>query len=232
MLKTNEQPQIWGRGAYSVSEASRLSRVPISRLRRWLLGRRREYQGNEVIDEPLWSPELPPIDGNLHLTFRDLIELRVVDRFRHMRVSMPYLRKVVKSAQDVLQDTHPFSNARLKTDGKRLYVEIVNGTDEPALIEFLSGQHNFHSIIAVGLQDVTFEDGQVAYWQPNEGRGEVVVDPRRSLGQPVLRQSGVATAAIRLHWDAGRSPQMISRDFEIDEKAVRAALRFEAALAA
>lgn len=232
MLRFNEQPQIWGRGAYSVAEASRLSGVPASRVRRWLSGRHREYQGEEVFDEPLWVPELPAIDGNLHLTFRDLIELRVVDRFRHQRVSMPYLRKVVRSAQEVLGDTHPFSNARLKTDGKRLYVEILNGTEEPALIELLSGQHNFHSIISVGLRDVVFENDQVAFWEPTDGKGEVVVDPRRSLGQPILRRSGVATSMIRSLADAGRSVRAISHDYEIEEKAVRAALSFEAALAA
>lgn len=232
MLTTNEADSYWGKGAYTAPEASRLTGVPTSRIHRWLEGRTRAYNGETVFDHALWTPELPALEGKLHLSFRDLIELRVVDRFRRASTSLPYLRKVVSSAQQLLNDTHPFSNARLKSDGKRLYLQIVSGTREPALVELLSGQHAFHSIISEGLRDVTYDGVSAAYWTPGEGRGAVVIDPRRSFGQPVLVRSGVPTATIRLQAQSGRSAREIGRDFEIDEASVRAALRFEEALAA
>jgi len=232
MLTANEVDTYWGKGAYTAPEASRLTGVPTSRIHRWLEGRTRIYDGETVFDSALWTPEFPALEGKLHLSFRDLIELRVLDRFRRAKTSMPYLRKVVSSAQQLLGDTHPFSNARLKSDGKRLYLEIVSGTHEPALVELLSGQHAFHSIISEGLKDITYEGESAAYWTPGEGRGAVVIDPRRSFGQPVLAQSGVPTAIIRLQAQAGRSAREISRAFEVDEPSVRAALRFEEALAA
>lgn len=223
---------LWGRGAYTAPEAGRLTGVPTSRVHRWLEGRSRVYKGDEVFDPPLWHPELPAVDGRLHLSFRDLIELRIVDRFRQRRISLPYLRKVVEAAQVLLKDTHPFSNSRLKTDGRRLYLEIISATREPQLVEVLSGQHAFHSIISEGLRDVRYEDGSASLWTPETGNGEVVLDPRRALGQPLLQRYGVPTAAVRLQAQAGRTPREISRAFEIDERSVRAALRFEAALAA
>jgi uncharacterized protein (DUF433 family) len=96
----------------------------------------------------------------------------------------------------------------------------------------LSGQMAFHSIIGVGLKDVEFEDGVASLWRPGLGRGDVVIDPERSFGQPVLGKYGVPTSAIKLSFDAGRSPREISRDFEISERAVNSALAFEESIAA
>jgi len=231
-MDTLSSMNLWGKGAYTAPEAGRLAGIPTARVHRWLEGRSRVYRGSEVFDPPLWHAELPPVDGKLHLSFRDLIELRIVDRFRQHRISLPYLRKVVEAARELLKDSHPFSNARLKTDGRRLYLEILSATDEPQLIEGLSGQHAFHAIISEGLRDVAYEGGSASLWIPESGNGEVVLDPRRALGQPVLRRYGVPTAAIRLQAQAGRSAREICRAFEVDERSVRAALRYEAALAA
>jgi uncharacterized protein (DUF433 family) len=232
MLQSVTTDRYWGKGAYTAPEAARLTGVPVSRVHRWLEGRERRYRGNPVFDVPLWTAELSSIEGRLLLSFRDLVELRVVDRFRASKLSMPYLRKVVEAAREILQDDHPFSNAKLKSDGRRVYVEIISATREPALVEVLTGQHAFHSIIAQGLKDVEFDGDFARIWRPSTGRGQVVLDPARSLGQPILDKSAVPTAIIRLHHGNGRSAASISRDFEIDEKAVRGALAFEAALAA
>lgn len=221
-----------GTGLYAPGDASRLTTVPTARIRRWLSGRKRQYKGEAVFDEPLWDSQIPEIDGSLFLGFRDLIELRLVDGFRKQKLSMPYLRKVVESAQKLIGDTHPFSTAKFKTDGERLYFEILETTREPQLIEVLSGQHAFHSIVSKGLQDIEFEAGVAALWRPGEGNGEVVVDPARSFGQPILDRYGTSTAAIYLAYDAGRSVREIADAFEMDEKAVKSAIRFEMSLAA
>lgn len=221
-----------GVGIYTVPQASRLSNVPPMRIKRWLKGRTREYNGRKVFDAPLWESSLEEVDGTLHLSFRDLIELRMVDRFRAQRLSMPYLRKVVSAARELLGDSHPFSTSRFKTDGKRLYLEVLKRTQEPELVEVLSGQMAFHSIISVGLKDVEFQDGVAALWRPESGRGDVVVDPERSFGQPILSDFGVPTSAIKLSASAGRTPREISRDFEISERAVKSAIAFEEKLAA
>lgn len=221
-----------GRGVYTVPEAARLAGVRPARIRRWLVGNTRVYSGEVVNDPPLWTPVLADIDGSLHLTFRDLIELRFVDLFRQQKISLPYLRKVVQSAQKLIGDSHPFSTSRFKADGKKLYLELLHGTKEPELIEVLNGQHAFHSIISVGLKDLEFSDGVASRWFPIAGRGEVVVDPQRAFGQPILERSGVPTGTIRLLAEAGRTSKEISQDFELAEKSVRAALAFETQLAA
>lgn len=221
-----------GVGIYTVGDAARLVDVPAARIRRWMLGRDRIYNGERVFDAPLWRSALPDVDGVLHLSFRDLIELRMVDRFRAQHLSMHYLRKVVIAARELIGDNHPFSTSRFKSDGKRLYLEILHSTNEPELIEVLSGQHAFHSIISVGLRDVEFDDGFASLWRPEGGRGDVVLDPERSFGQPVLQDTGVPTATIKLIFDSGRTTKQISQDFEIAERAVRSAIAFEERLAA
>lgn len=221
-----------GIGIYTVPDASRLSDVPAARIRRWLAGNSRSYGGQSVFDPPLWRSALLDVDGTLHLSFRDLIELRMIDRFRAQKLSMVYLRKVVVAAQTLIGDTHPFSTSRFKTDGRRLYLEVLRSTNEPELIEVLSGQHAFHSIISAGLKDVQFDGGVASLWTPEAGRGEVILDPDRSFGQPILRTSGVPTATIRMLSQAGRTFKQIANDFEIPEKAVRSAIAFEERIAA
>jgi len=223
---------IIGKGAYTVSDARRLTGVPESRIRRWLMGRSRLYRGDVVHDAPLWTPVLPLIEDGLYLTFRDLIELRMVDRFRQQKISMPYLRKLVAAARELAGDTHPFSTSRFRTDGRRFYLEMLSKTREPRLMEVLSGQHVFHSIISVGLKDIDFDAGVASAWRPEAGQGEVVIDPARAFGKPILRRSGVPTSVVRNQAEAGRTAQQIANDFEIDGRAVRAALAFEGRQAA
>jgi uncharacterized protein (DUF433 family) len=223
---------IFGKGAYTVADAMRLSGVSAGKIRRWLAGRYRTYRGEQVYDAPLWTSSLPLFDDALYLSFRDLIELRMVDRFRQQRISMPYLRKVVAAAQDLIGDSHPFSTSRFKTDGRRLYLEMLSLTEEPKLVEILSGQHAFHSIISVGLKDIEFEDGIASAWRPEAGKGEIVIDPQRSFGKPILARYGVPTETIYAHARAGRSLRQLKGDFEVDERALRAALAFEGQLAA
>ena len=232
MDSVRDNGDLIGRGVYTVPDAARLAGVNPTRIRRWLTGNSRIYNGEVINDPPLWAPVLADIGGSLHLTFRDLIELRFVDLFRQQKISLPYLRKVVHAAQNLVGDSHPFSTSRFKTDGKKLYLELLHQTKEPELIEVLNGQHTFHSIISVGLKDIEFDAGVAARWFPLSGRGEVVVDPQRAFGQPILNQSGVPTSTLRLLADGGRTIKDISVDFELSEKSVRAALAFEGQLAA
>src|SRR5665213_1151366 len=211
---------ILGKGAYSVADARHLSGISDVKIRRWLLGRTRTYRGEQAYDPPLWAPAFPLFDEVLYLSFRDLIELRMVDRFRQQKISMPYLRKVVVAAQELVGDSHPFSTSRFKTDGRRLYLEMLSRTEEPKLVEVLSGQHTFHSIISIGLKDIEFEGGVASIWRPESGKGEVAIDPRRSFGKPILARYGIPTATIYGYVKRGRPTRAVASDFEVDGKAV------------
>lgn len=232
MYHDANQLRIIGTGTYTVNEAARLSGVPVTRIKRWLQGRTREYRGEVVRDEALWTSQLPVIEGGLYLGFRDLIELRMVDAFRRQKISLPYLRKVVQAAREIVGDAHPFSTSAFKTDGRRLYLEVISKTDEPKLIEVLSGQHAFHSIVSTGLKDVRFAGGVASLWLPETGSGEVVIDPARSFGAPILRRYGVPTSVVFEAVRNGRTAAQVSSDFEVDLKSVRAAVAFEGKIAA
>ena len=86
-----------GKGLYSAPDAARLTGIPVRRIGRWLRGGSHRYRTERVVDRPLREPEISEIDGHLFLSFRDLIELRIVDRFRAHGLSLPYIRKVVET---------------------------------------------------------------------------------------------------------------------------------------
>lgn len=70
-----------GVGLYSVADAAKLLKAPPRNLRRWLGGY--DYKRDDEIRHvpPLWTPDIPKLDDDIELSFRDLIELRFVRAF-------------------------------------------------------------------------------------------------------------------------------------------------------
>jgi uncharacterized protein (DUF433 family) len=225
------EPKLFGVGLYTASEAGRLAGLPLARLRRWLQGHGYRVRGNIFWSPPLWQPELPRFDDTLHLGFRDLVELRVVDRFRSAGLSLQQLRKAHEIAQGMLDDARPFSTASFKTDGKRLYLEMARRTGEPHLVDLLTRQHSFHTVVAPSLRSVDFDGDAAVRWWPEPAR-RIVVDPRRSFGRPILAEAGIATEVLADAYLAEGSFAAAASMYGIPLRDVRAAVSFEHKLSA
>ncbi|MGZ9103964.1 MAG: hypothetical protein ACXW3Y_13990 [Rhodoplanes sp.] len=84
MLNVATQPtykSLIGVGIYTVPEASRYTGVAAGKIKRWLKGYDYVQRGERRQAAPLWNPQIELDDGELHLGFRDLVELRVVNAF-------------------------------------------------------------------------------------------------------------------------------------------------------
>ncbi len=181
-------------GIYSVPEATRLTGVSTGRIRRWLKGYKFKSGTKKYSSPPLWHGQLEPIDQNLALGFLDLIEIRFVDAFIKAGVSWVMLRKARERATALFKSAHPFCTNKFFTDGREIFVELHRETGEPSLLEILKNQHVFRQILKPFLRELEFgKDHSLRRWWPLGEKRLVVLDPKRSFGQPIVSNDGVPT---------------------------------------
>lgn len=221
-----------GIGLYTAAEAARLVRVAPQRLRRWMTGYHYSAGGQPQWMAPLWTPQIPRIDAELALGFRDLTELRFIVGFRKAGLALQTIRASLRAAQVMIGEDRPFSTHRFATDGQRIFLEIADQTKEPQLIDLAKGQYAFKQMIEPSFKDLEFEHGVAARWWPLPGRRSIVIDPQRSFGQPIAADSGVPTAALAAAVEAEGSVKAAARAYEVPPSVVRDAIEFEAHLAA
>ena len=223
-----------GIGLYTVPEAARLTGVPYQSIRRWLLGYE-TGRGEATHDmPPVWQGQVPAIDRTVGLGFLDLMELRFVRAFRQHGVSLAVIRRTADRAREIFERDHPFTRARFLTDGRWIFAETIEETGEKRLLNLAKSQYAFHHVIKPSLyESVQFsDDDEAVTWFPMWPRKEVLVDPRRSFGRPIVAHGGVPTETLARAVEAEGSEQRVARWYDVPVEAVKAACAFERDLAA
>jgi uncharacterized protein (DUF433 family) len=219
-----------GVGVYTPAEAGRLLHIRPAKISRWLRGHRIKNQNYPS----LWTPEVNLGDDHVFLGFRDLMEVRVADAFIRAGVSAQRVRAAIILARDVIGQERPLSTNRFRTDGREIFVSVIetgeDGEERERLLNLFKRQYEFKGIIEPILKTVDFgDDGNPLLWWPSGRRMNVVVDPSRAFGQPIEAASSVPTvvlaAAARQEGVSGAA-----RAYAVPEAAIRRAIEFEASL--
>ncbi len=225
-----------GVGVYTVPEASRLTGVTSPRIRRWLTGY--TFKSGEAVhsSSPLWQRQIPSTSEELVLSFRDLLEVRFVNAFRRHGVSWKVIRRAAEHAAVIVQDSHPFSTRRFKTDGRSIFATIVQETGEESLLNLAKSQYEFKNIVEPflfeGLEFSEISGAPVRWWPLGRDR-RVVIDPDRLFGQPIITPGSVPTAILASAVKAeDGSIDAVARWYLVDVNAVKDAVEFEDKLAA
>jgi uncharacterized protein (DUF433 family) len=230
-LPVTSPQELLGLGFYSVTDAARLLRMPARNIRRWLAGYSFARDGDSHHVPPLWTPDLPRADGQIELSFRDLIELRFVNAFVGAGVGLLAIRNCLHYAREVVDSDRPFSTSKFRTDGRTIFLESA-GADEAKLLDLKRHQFAFKNIVERTFKDLDLEHDEVARWRPFRGKASIVVDPERSFGQPIAASTGVPTIAIADSVEAEGSAERTAAIFDIPVSVVRDAVRFERELRA
>jgi uncharacterized protein (DUF433 family)/DNA-binding transcriptional MerR regulator len=220
-----------GIGCYTVPEASRLLNIPGRNINRWLGGYRYREHDRVVSMPPLWIPELPVYEHHIELSFRDLIELRFVKAFLDAGLGLKTIRTCLEFARECVADDRPFSTRKFQTDGKTIFLESAQRSDEAELLDLKNKQYVIRDVIDRTFRDLEIDADAVARWWPFKGKKTIVIDPQRAFGQPIATASGVPTVTLA---DAARAEGSISRAahlFEVPAAVVRDAIGFETSLA-
>lgn len=219
-----------GVGLYTPAEAGRLLRMPSAKISRWLRGH--EIKSKEYA--ALWKPEVDLGDGKVFLGFRDLMETRVAEAFIRHGVSARRVRAAIEEARQIIQQDHPLSTNRFRTDGREIFLHVIetdeDGTERERLLNLFKKQYEFKGIIDPILKTVDFgDDGNPSAWWPAGRRMHVLVDPDRSFGAPIDPISSVPTAVLaNVAQELG--VKATARAYDVPETSVRHALDFEASM--
>ncbi|MBI4567675.1 MAG: DUF433 domain-containing protein [Planctomycetes bacterium] len=231
-MKAGSATTLLGVGIYSVPDAARLTRVPARTIRRWIAGYRYNSVGERRYSSPLWKGQHGLAGEDLAVGFLDLMEIRLVHAFREKGVHWKTIRRAGARASERFETDHPFCTQRVLTDGRALFVDVADHEHEPRLLELARDQLVFRDFILPFLKNVRFQDGLPTAWWPLGEKREVVIDPARSLGKPIVKARGVPTRVLADACRAEGSVERVAAWFEVDEPAVRDALEFESSLAA
>jgi uncharacterized protein (DUF433 family) len=220
-------------GLYSLPEAGRLARLPVTTLRNWVGGYRYPAHGR-IVEAP---PVLHPLgDGEPSLSFVNLAEAVALAGFRQAGVSMQRVRKGLDYVSRAMETEHPLASQRILTDGVDLFWEYQESQpDELHLVNVTrQGQKVFPETVMRYLHEMEWApDLFVTRWWPGShgaNRGLVVVDPRRAFGAPVIAGTGIRTEDVFQRFRGGESITDLTDDYGLTLEQVQAALRIETRL--
>lgn len=221
-----------GVGLYGVIEAGRLTRIPPRRIRRWVGGHPHTSDGRASISPPIWRRQFADHGTEMTLGFLDLMEIRFVHAFREHGVSWKTIRAASTRASELLKATHPFCTHEFLTDGREIFIEIMRREDRPGLLELSRSQHVFRDFLKPYLKNVDVEGQAPRRWWPMGKAHQVVLDPARSLGKPIIAKQGVRTLVLAEAYAAERSIERVAAWYEVTPDSVREAIRYEESIAA
>jgi len=225
--KSKNDTTFVGKGIYSVSEAARLTGVSTGCIRRWLKGYQFRTNTGKHASPPVWSSDYPEIGGKLALSFLDLVEIRFVNAFLKEGVSWPTLRKAAIKAREIVENKHPFCTQKFVTDGREIFIELYEKENERSLVEITKSQRYFEKVIRPYLKNLEFIADEPIQWWPIGKRRQVLIDPKRSFGNPIVPKWGIPTSVLFQAFNATGSAKEVANWYETDIKSVQDAVLFE-----
>lgn len=220
-------------GIYSVPEASHLTGVSTWRIRRWLRGYGFRTRTGRHTSPPVWEGQLQPIAGSIALGFLDLIEVKCVNALLQTGVSWKTLRIAHGHAKRLTKNPHPFCTNRFASDGSAVFLQLSEKDGGTTVWDARELQRVFVEIIQPFLRNVEFSPTDVAIrWWPMGQDRQVVLDPLRSFGRPIVSQHAVPTATLASAVSIEHSIEVVAEWFAVTPEEVKDAVDYENKLAA
>jgi uncharacterized protein (DUF433 family) len=211
-------------GIYTIPEAADLVVAPQATVRVWV-------EGHTGKQDPIIDNQLGRVDGKTAVSFANLMELRFIAEFVKAGVGLKAIRSILQEAKLVLDHPHPFATQTVfKTDGKKIVTDIALKNGLNLIYDLKTRNYEMPSVVMKSLkQNVAFDPtGEAIWWAPRPGIApNVIVHPRFSFGSPVLKKSHIPTATIAKAVKAEGSARFVADIFDLPEKHVREAVKFE-----
>ena len=209
-----------GSGIYTIPDISKLLGLPQSKVRRYL----NEYW-DELLGKKLFNETYSWSTGNniKAVNFYTLIELYTCFHLQEVGVST---REILKSRIAISKDLgipYPFANAKLLSDGKRIWYEFkdnivkADGSRQTDFIEFIKDFAN----------KIDFNSNKIAgrFW-PAGKQSSIVVDPHHQFGQPIIEGTNINAEVIFSMYESGEPISSIGILYDITEKDIKDVVKF------
>lgn len=207
-------------GIFTLGESAAYLGVPKSTLHRWA----RPSNG-----WPAVITYFAEAGREANVPFVGFAEAFVLSAFRRSGVPMQRIRPAVERLASEIGVEHALASERLYTDGAEVLYDYATKEDDHLreLTVVRTGQTQFSDLIREYLQRVTYgDDGWVAELElPTYAHAQVVVNPRRAFGFPLLVHGGARVEDLVDRFKAGDSVAEIAEDFVVAEDEVEDVIR-------
>jgi len=229
ILIEGDNVELIGKGLYTIPEVSRWTGIPTAAVRRWALGYQAKSAQVIVHHPPVFTSELAGAETKVTLSFLDLVELLFIHEFRKHGISWKVIRKASESATSLLGTGHPFAQKKLYTDKKTIFVRMVNEVGDPDLLDLYRRQFEMEDIVLPLLyESLDFDHFDMATkWWPMGRTSEVVLDPTRNFGRPIMNSVRVPTETLYDAYLAEQSIERVAEWFEVLPSQVQEAVSFQ-----
>jgi uncharacterized protein (DUF433 family) len=212
-----------------LTEASRLTAVPIRRIKRWVNGYWFWHRGKRQWSDPVIGMEVGLIGGVPVLDFADLQEVRFLNAFRDQRIGWRAIRLAATKAREVLVTPHPFSSKRFIVHGRDILAEIVDEAGDRHLLNLLKDQWEIEPMVFETIRKwLHYENAdQPQWWSPLGDDRRVRVHPRRSFGAPIVSPGGIRTHILHDAFIGQGSVEAVADWYSVEAESVADAVEFE-----
>lgn len=184
---------------------------------------RLEYEKVYPLMRGYWGSHKFGEDRNKTINFYSLIEFFVYYTLRSKGMTGQRIRKFHQQMSKDLKTPYPFAHYDLRTDYKDIWTQqfgnLVKG-DGKQQFDLMPLLNNFLHKINYGANNLAEE------FYPLGKAKDVLVNPNRQFGEPVVKGTNIKTKVIyNLHL-GGEKTKFISELYNISEKNVRDAIYF------
>jgi uncharacterized protein (DUF433 family)/transposase-like protein len=221
------------RRIFTTADASRIAGVNPASARRWVTGYSYRYKGSTRTRAPRLGPSAGEVEGVLLMSFLDLIEIQMAVSLRNRKITWPKIGKAAELFRRQWGSAHPFALQRFRSDSQTILAEFGKEIGDPYVLDVATNQVVFDALIEQSLFDVLDfrEDGTPWRLWLGDRDSQVVVDPARAFGRPIIDAFGLPVSTLVAAYAANdNNIEPVARWFDVPPEAVEAALRWNASL--
>jgi uncharacterized protein (DUF433 family) len=203
---------------YSIEDAARYLKVPVSTLKSWVRGySRTDRYGRKSYHEGLIRLADP---HRGLLSFFNLAEAYVLRFARMKHVPLKRVRRAVEYISARYESEHPLLHPDLETS-----LGFIRELGLP-LNASSHGQYGIKQILAKHMAGIKRgADGIPEELSPLQRNKVVSINPLFSSGEPVVSGTGIMVSVIVSRTGAGDKPDAIARDYGLDRKTIEQAVK-------
>jgi uncharacterized protein (DUF433 family)/DNA-binding transcriptional MerR regulator len=219
----------FGKGIYTVSTASKILKINPQKIRRWINGYTYQKNMEQHSSKPLVKTDFKYDQNDVIISFLDLLELLFINTFIQYGVNIRKIRQAVLFASKTLNTSHPFAIKKIYTDGKSIFARMAKEENDTSLINLINRQFQLDKIVEPTLFeciDFNKYDQAEKWWPMGKGKN-IVLDPARNFGQPILNSYNIRTELIFDLYKSNHSIEEIREWYEVDNDSIRSAIDFE-----
>jgi len=208
-----------GTGIYTLPDIAAILNLPQAKVRRWMHEYWKVHFGKA--DQIAFS------DGTgteLVTNFYTLIEFFTFYQLRALGVTAQRIVRAHQVLEDVYKTAYPFATSKILTDGKEV---LFKGEVGDIIRADETLQITIKEVLEPFCKKIEFDDDSLAKrFYPFGRDSEIVIDPHRQFGQPVISNTNILTETVYNLYRGGESTDLIARIYDLTTTQVQDAIDF------